>query len=315
MRRRALNRSELKKVIRGTIVTMPTAFDDNYKLDLDTMAEITKWYISEGLGSDTSPLKVGAAMGEGPDLADDELAPLLKCVIDAADGKANVICAVKPKNTMHTIKDAKMAQDLGAIGLQIDLPFFHHANQDDNVRHFTDISDAIEIGIMIYNTHWFCHSPVEEYLTADSMLRLADAEHVTAIKWGVPDGEDYDDMTKFSDIFNVIDNTGQTERCMRNGGAGYISSLIAVSPAYEQAQWKLYEAGKYDEANAKKAEVSGVLAEWQAATGRKSGGYRQMKGMLEAMGRSMGPTRPPTLPLDAAEVAQAGEAARKLGWM
>ena len=42
---------------------------------------------------------------------------------------------------------------------------------------------------------------------------------------------------------------------------------------------------------------------------------RQMKGMLEAMGRSVGPTRPPTLALDATEVAQAGEAARKLGWM
>ena len=310
-----MNRSELKKVIRGTIVTMPTAFTDDFKLDLDTMAEMTKWYISEGLGTDTSPLKVAAAMGEGPDLADDELAPLLKCVIDAADGKANVICALKAKNTMHTIEDAKMAQDMGAIGLQIDLPFFHHAKQDDNVRHFTDISDAIEIGIMIYNTHWFCHSPVAEYMHPESMLRLADAEHVTAIKWGVPDGEDYDTMTKFSDIFNVIDNTGQTSRCMRNGGAGYISSLVAVHPKYDIDQWKLYEAGKYDEADANKARVSAIMADWQGATGRKSGGYRQMKGMLKAMGRPMGPTRPPTLPLDAAEVAQAGEVARKLGWM
>ena len=310
-----MNRSELKKVIRGTIVTMPTAFDDNYKLDLDTMAEMTRWYISEGLGGETSPLKVAAAMGEGPDLADDELAPLLKSVIDAADGKANVICAVKPKNTMHTIEDAKMAQDMGAIGLQIDLPFFHHAKPDDNVRHFTDISDAIDIGIMIYNTHWFCHSPVDEYINADTMLRLQDAEHVTAIKWGVPDGEDFDDMKKFSHIFNVIDNTGQTARCMRNGGAGYISSIIAVHPAHDLALWPLFEAGKYEEAEAMRAEVSSVLSEWQAATGRKSGGYRQMKGMLQALGRPMGPTRPPTLPLDDAEVAQAGEVARKLGWM
>ena len=310
-----MNRSELKKMIRGTIVTMPTAFTDDFKLDLDTMADMTRWYISKGLGTETSPLKVAAAMGEGPDLADDEMAPLLKSVIDAADGKANVIFAVKPKNTMHTIEDGKMAQDMGAIGLQIDLPFFHHANQDDNVRHFTDISDSIDIGIMIYNTYWFCKSPVQEYLHADSMLRLADAEHITAIKWGVPDGEDYDGMKKFSHIFNVIDNTGMTSRCMRNGGAGYISPLIGVYPEHDLELWPLYESGKYAEADAKKAAVRDVLSEWQENTGHKSGGYRQMKGMLEAMGRPMGPPRPPTLPLDAAEVVQAGEVARKLGWM
>ena len=135
------------------------------------------------------------------------------------------------------------------------------------------------------------------------------------MKWNYPDEDGYDKMREFSHIFNVIDNTGQTARCMRNGGAGYISSIIAVHPAHDLALWPLFEAGKYEEAEAMRAEVSGVLSEWQAATGRKSGGYRQMKGMLQALGRPMGPTRPPTLPLDDAEVAQAGEAARKLGWM
>ncbi|MFQ6045152.1 MAG: hypothetical protein ACE5PT_02170, partial [Gemmatimonadales bacterium] len=42
---------------------------------------------------------------------------------------------------------------------------------------------------------------VKEYVNADSMLRLKDAEHVVAIKWTVPEGEDYDDMTRFSHIF------------------------------------------------------------------------------------------------------------------
>jgi dihydrodipicolinate synthase/N-acetylneuraminate lyase len=310
-----VNRAESRKLIRGTIVTLPTAFDDDFKLDLATTTEMTHWWVEQGLGTETTALKVAAAMGEGPDLSDDEWPHLLRTVVNAAGSGKNVICALKAKNTLHTIEDALKAQDLGAIGLQIDIPFMHHSNQDDIVRHFTDISDAIDIGIMIYNTHWFASNPQKEYVHADTMMRLKDAEHLTAIKWSVPEGEDYDAMTIFSDTFNVIDNTGQAARCMRNGGAGYISPLIAIHPPHDLAVWNLIVAGKYDEAEAKQEAVKSVMADWQSKTGERSGGYRQMKGMMAAMGRPMGPTRPPTLPLDDEEVAEAGEVARKLGWM
>ena len=310
-----MNRAESRKLIRGTIVTLPTAFDDDFKLDLATTTEMTHWWVEQGLGTETTALKVAAAMGEGPDLSDEEWPHLLRTVVNAAGSGKNVICALKAKNTLHTIEDALKAQDLGAIGLQIDIPFMHHSNQDDIVRHFTDISDAIDIGIMIYNTHWFASNPQKEYVHADTMMRLKDAEHLTAIKWSVPEGEDYDAMTIFSDTFNVIDNTGQAARCMRNGGAGYISPLIAIHPPHDLAVWNLIVAGKYDEAEAKQEAVKSVMADWQSKTGERSGGYRQMKGMMAAMGRPMGPTRPPTLPLDDEEVAEAGEVARKLGWM
>ena len=36
-------RDELKKRISGTIVTIPTCFDQDYRLDLARQAELTKW--------------------------------------------------------------------------------------------------------------------------------------------------------------------------------------------------------------------------------------------------------------------------------
>lgn len=83
------------------------------------------------------------------------------------------------------------------------------------------------------------------------MLRLVDAEHVAAIKWSVPEGEDYDQMRKFSHIFNVIDNTNQPVRCHKNGGRGYISALIAAYPQHDLEVWQLLEAHRYEEAQAK----------------------------------------------------------------
>ena len=67
-----MNREELKKIIRGAIVTMPTPFDDDFNVDIARMSDITKWWVEQGLGTSKAPLKVAAAMGEGPDLSDDE---------------------------------------------------------------------------------------------------------------------------------------------------------------------------------------------------------------------------------------------------
>jgi 4-hydroxy-tetrahydrodipicolinate synthase len=255
-------------------------------------------------------------MGEGPDLGDDEWPHLLRTVVRAANPDTKVICALKPKNTLHTIEDAKRAQDLGAIGLQIDLPFMHHANQDDLVRFYSDISDAIEIGIMIYNTHWFTSDPAVEAMRAETMLRLKDAEHVVALKWSAPEGMDidYDDMTKFADTFNVIDNSGQPVRCHKNGGRGYISPWVAAYPKHDLQVWDLLEAGKYDEAQAEKDRVGAAIGPWGAKTGAKSGGYRQMKGIMAAMDNPVGPPRPPTLPCSEDEIAAAREVVAELGW-
>lgn len=308
-----MNREELKKLIQGTIVTLPTAFDDNFQLDLGRQAELTEWWVEQGLGTAISPLKATAAMGEGPDLNDEEWPQVLRTVVDAAGSDGVVICGLKTKNTFHTIDDAKKAQDLGAVGLQIDLPVFHHSNQDDYVRFFTDISDAIDIGIVIYNTHWFGGVGLPS-ISAETMLRLADAEHVTAVKWSVPVGEDYDQMREFAHIFNVIDNSSQPVRCHKNGGRGYISGTISTYPQHDLEIWQLLEAGRYEEAQAQWDRVWDVLAPFRAKVSAKSGGYRFGKGLMAALGRPCGPPRPPTLPMDELEIEEAKEVLKRLGW-
>ena len=310
-----MDREQLRGLINGTIATIPTCFTDDFKLDLARTTDLTRWWVDNGLGTNVAPLKTSAAMGEGPDLSDDEWPHLLRTVVNAAGGDAVVICALKSKNTLHTIQDAKRAQDLGAVGLQIDLPFFHHATQDDLVRFYTDISDAIDIGIMIYNTHWFCKDPAKESMKPETMLRLQDAEHVVAIKWSVPEGDDFDEMRRFSHVFNVIDNSGQYVRSHKNGARGFISSYVAVYPPFDMEIWRLLEGGRYDEVQAMHDRARAVMAPWQKKTSARSGGYRQVKGLMAAVGRPVGPPRPPTLPMSDSELAEAKEIVKELGWV
>jgi 4-hydroxy-tetrahydrodipicolinate synthase len=305
-----MTRDELRGLIQGTIATIPTPLDAGFQMDLGRMAELTRWWVEKGLGANQAPLKVAAAMGEGPDLNDDEWPHLLRTVVNAAGPDAVILCGMKSKNTLHTIDDVKLAADLGAVGVQINLPIFHHSNQDDYVRFFTDISDAVDIGILIYNTHWFG----VESISAETMLRLADAERVTAIKWDVPAGMDYDDMTKFSHIFNVIDNAGQQVRCHKNGGRGYISGFIAAYPEFDLEMWQLLERRQYAEFQQRMDEFNAAIRPLAQRSHQRSGGYRFIKGMMAAVGQPVGPMRPPTLSFDEAEVAELREIVKGLGW-
>lgn len=305
-----MNREELQQLMRGISVAVPTPFDEEYRLDLATATELTKWWVANGLGTDTAPLKLAAAWGQGPDLSDDEWPHLLRTVVNAAGSDAVVMQALKSKDTLRTIEDARKAQDLGAIGLQIELPYNHSPNQDDYVRYFTDISDAIEIGIMIYNTYWFGCQPI----SADTLLRLADAEHVVAVKWNAPADGDYDEMRQFSHIFNVIDNSGSPVRCHKNGGRGFVSAYAPAYAAPELEIWQLLEEKRYEEAQAILSRIEGAIGPVRARIAARSGGYRLAKGMMEVMGRPAGPPRQPTQRLNSEELSDLEGALRGLGW-
>jgi 4-hydroxy-tetrahydrodipicolinate synthase len=307
-----MRRDQLRALIQGPIATVPTAFDADLELDLGVMADLTNWWLDQGLVAGTTVIKVAAAMGEGPDLDDDEWPQLLGTVVNAAGDRGAIVCGLKTKDTLHTIEDAKRAQDLGAIGVQIDLPIFHHPTQDDYVRYFNDISDAIDIGILVYNTWWYGAA----HLAPETILRLADAERVAAIKWSVPPGPeyDYDDMCKFAGIFNVIDNSNQPVRCHRNGGRGYISTSIPAFPAHELETWALLEAHDYDGGQAMFDKVEAPLRQFMARAAQKSGGYRVGKGMMALVGHPVGPPRPPTLPLDDDEMRALRKLMVGFGW-
>ena len=305
-----MDREELKGLIQGMSSAVPTPFDDDYRLDLHRTAELTKLWVEDGLGTNTAPLKLAAAWGQGPDLREDEWPQLLRTVVNAGGSGAVVMQALPSKDTLRTIEDAKKAQDLGAIGLQIELPFHHGPKQDDYVRYFTDISDAIEIGIMIYNTYWFGCEPI----AVETLLRLADAEHVVAVKWNAAEGVDYDEMRKFSHIFNVIDNGGGPVRCHKNGGRGFVSAYCGAYAAPELEVWRLVEEKRYDEAQAIEDRINNAIGPVRQKVAQRSGGYRLAKGMMEVMGRSSGPPRPPTQPLNEEELSDLEAALRSIDW-
>jgi 4-hydroxy-tetrahydrodipicolinate synthase len=235
----------------------------------------------------------------------------LRTVVQSAKGKAAVVCGIHYKDTVRTIEDAKLAQDMGAIGLQISPTIFNLPTQDDLLHYYSDVSDAVDIGIMVYNTHWLVGGNVEPA----TIVKMKDFEHIVAIKWSVPEGQNYDDMRLFSDTFNVIDNNSTPGQCYRLGGKGYINLTAEVYPPHDLKIQELLTAGKYDEAQALFDSTDKPLRAFYAKTSAKSGGQaRVKKGMMEIMGHPMGASRPPSAPLSKEEMAELRQILMSFGW-
>jgi 4-hydroxy-tetrahydrodipicolinate synthase len=306
-----MNRKELRGLIQGPIATVPTPFDDGYEVDFGRMHQLTQQWVDEGLVKGKAVIKVAAAMGEGPMLKDEEWPLLLRTVVQAADDKAAIVCGLHYKDTKRSIEDAKIAQDMGAIGLQICPPIFNLPSQDDLLDYYSDISDNIDIGIMVYCTQWMPGGLVE----VDTIMRMKDIEQVASIKWSVPPGGKHADMAKFSDIFSVIENGESPSANHKLGGRGYINLTAESYPAHDLKIWELVESKQYDEADVLWDKINVPLRDYSAKVDGRSGGQgRVKKGLSYLMGKPAGSSRLPSKPLNKEELDELRQVLVGFGW-
>ena len=306
-----MDRTELRRLLRGIIAATPTPFDEDFEVDYGLMAELTKWWVESGIVGGKAVLKVASVMGEIPQLADDEWPALIRTVVQAADGRVPVVSGIHGKDTKRTIDDALRAQDLGAVGLQIGPPVFNDPTQDDLLRYYEAVSNAIDIGIMVYHTHWMPYGRME----TDTFVRMKDFEHVVAIKWSCPADIPYEDMRLLTDAFNILDNSNQPGRCYANGGHGFLDEQVVAYPPHDLRVLDLLESGRHEEGQALWDSVAKPLGAFHARIAKRSGGQARLKkGVMALMGHPVGPMRPPSEPLNDEEEAELRGLLVGFGW-
>lgn len=67
-----MDREAWRSVFRSTIVTIPPPFDDDLRVKLGRMAELTQWSVKQGARTNTAPFKPVfevATMSEGSDIS------------------------------------------------------------------------------------------------------------------------------------------------------------------------------------------------------------------------------------------------------
>ena len=309
-----MNREDVRKNLRGSIATVPTAFDDNFRVDFARMAELTNWWIENVLVKGKCVIKVAAVDGEGEKLREEEWAHLLQTVVQASKGRGTIWGAIHHLDTYRAIEYAKRAKDVGVEGIQVSPPFMNVGTQDGILRHYEDLSSAVDLGILVYNTPWFPGGAIYP----DSLRKMADFESVVGIKWSnwYKDGNEYpyEEIFDVKDKVNIIDNTVSPILNHKLGGHGYIQTAIHIHPPHDLKIMELMDQGKYDEAEELFESVMPKLRAFRADVKKKTGHDAGEKAVMNIMGNHMGQRRPPVNPINSEEKAQLRSLIESFGW-
>jgi 4-hydroxy-tetrahydrodipicolinate synthase len=159
----------------GTVLTaMVTPFKEDFSLDLDRAGALARWLLDHG----SDGLVVAGSTGESATLSDEEKGELWRAVVDAVDGKGQVIAGTGTYDTAHSVHLTKEAERAGVDGVLVVTPYYNKPPQRGLIEHFTHVAAATRLPVMLYNIPGRTAVRLEH----DSLLRLAEVENIVALK-------------------------------------------------------------------------------------------------------------------------------------
>ncbi|HUW17801.1 MAG TPA: dihydrodipicolinate synthase family protein [Sedimentisphaerales bacterium] len=168
---------ELKDKIRGVVHLVMTHFDENDQLDEKAIRKSVNHAANALQGVDAVFLTT-ASTAEFYAMTDEENKKAITIVVEETAGRFPVIAGTGRPGTKWTIEMSRFAQQTGADGVLIVNPYYQLPTEQALFRHFEEIAESIDIGIMIYN------NPVTTklWIPPDLMAGLSKIENIIADK-------------------------------------------------------------------------------------------------------------------------------------
>lgn len=127
------------------IVAMATPFRPNLEVDFERAAELARRLVADGAGA----LVAYGTTGESPTLTREEKIQLIKTLKKAVS--VPVIANTGTNDTMASIRNAKDAEENGADGMLLVVPYYNKPDQGMLFDHFKAIAESVKIPSMLYN--------------------------------------------------------------------------------------------------------------------------------------------------------------------
>ena len=279
----------------GCYVTLPTLFqgDDLEDLNLSGMRRHVRYLLENGLNADNAVLLAGGAAGEFTTMTFEERVRVIETVVDATEGKIAVVMGAQTTSTRELVKLARAAENAGAAFIQVSPPYYFAHSDEDLYEFFLAAAESAEIGLVVYNTHWFTAN-----VSLSLIEKLDQIPNVIGLKWSAPVGLEMTFervLLGFAKRFCIIDNHLQFVASHILGARGAEFHIPNFWPSWSAHFWQLLEEGKYVEAQHEFGRVivpfHALWAEMESFTG--GDGYLD-KLCMELVGLPASRPRPPT---------------------
>ncbi|RST74290.1 2,4-dihydroxyhept-2-ene-1,7-dioic acid aldolase [Siminovitchia acidinfaciens] len=219
------NYKEAKERLKGSIAPVVTPFNEDESLDLETFKSLIDWQIESG----SHGISVTGTSGEPSSLTVEERLTVMETAMKAVAGRVPFVPGTGSTNHNETMRMTKAAQEMGADGAMVIVPYYNRPNQHALYKHFKTVADSVDIPIILYNIP----GRTAVNLEVETIKRLAeDCPNIIGIKEANKDFEHVNRvLLKVGRDFNLY--SGIELLCypmLAIGGAGHISATSNVAP-------------------------------------------------------------------------------------
>ena len=231
--------------IKGIIVPILTPMNEDESINHEELVRQIERLIDAGVHG----IFVFGTNGEGYILSEEEKAAVLKTTVDAVHGRVPVYAGTGCISTRDTIRQSLKAQELGADALSIITPSFAAASQDELIRHYETVAQAVDLPIILYNIP----ARTGNALAPATVRKLAEVDNIVGAK---------DSSGNFDNLLQYIEKTRGGNKpfailsgndslilwTLLAGGAGGIAGCANVFPHTMVRIYDAFMAGDFAEA-------------------------------------------------------------------
>jgi 4-hydroxy-tetrahydrodipicolinate synthase len=228
--------------LKGCGTALVTPFNEDHTIDEAALRKLVEFQIAEGIDF----LVPCGTTGESVTLDDQEQRRVVEIVLQAAQGRVQVIAGAGGNNTAHVIKLAREYERLGVRGLLSVSPYYNKPTQEGLYQHFKAIAESTSLPIIIYNVP----PRTAVNILPDTVARLAEIANIAGVKEASGDisqiGEIIARVPPEFKVFSGDDSI--TLPVVALGGVGIISVASNEAPRQMTALTKAALENDWDEA-------------------------------------------------------------------
>lgn len=290
--------------IRGAFTVLITPMTEAQEIDWAGLKNNVNFFINQGVAG----IVINGSTGEFVSLSKEERFQMVEVVMKEVNGRIPVIVGTAAETTKEAIEYTKQAHAHGADCALVINPYYGKPKENEIYFHFKEISDAVDIPIMLYNNPFT--SGVN--MSTELMLKIGrDCENVKFIKESSGEiGKARDLARNANGAFEVF--CGSEELVMESyfvGATGWISVSGNVVPKLVTDMFNYFQDGEIDKAWAINDQILPLCKFLEG-----SGKYVQaIKRSMDLLGQAGGPARHPRLGLTPEEEATLDQLLKKMG--
>lgn len=272
---------------KGAYTLLITPFKDNGTLDEENLRKLIMRQIKANIHG-LAPLGV---TGENTLLSRDELARVLKIVVEEVNERMPVIPDTCAMGLREAIEKVKLFSDLGATHAAVYVPFFVRPKQDGILKFYEELADKSEIPIIMHNAPGRTCVNMEPTITA----HLAKHHNIVGIKDGNKQLDHLASIIRLTrnedfEVFTGKDTTAYPLVCAGGAGTFTVAGNVVPDVMKNIIEWAL--SGKKKEAEELHYEYFSFFEAVRFETNPMA-----VKAALELMGLIRGSLRLPLTPL------------------